>query len=247
MYGDPATNAKYWVSQHSMNCLLMASAMVIGQLTGKTPSEAQIVYEASVTPSVERGPGKNMYLGLNSGSGIGNDDAVALLQNHGITTTLTQYRDSTQALDSLEATLDDPNKAAIAGINSGVLWAYVFKEDPPPNVNPANHAVVVIGVDTANNVVHLNDSGLGDMVDPQTKQPMGRDLQVPLDVFVRAWSASAYITFIAEDTGTIVPKTSWVGTMPRKDALDSVVNTPFAMGNLNNDDPTKAQHLVHFR
>ncbi|SUA13833.1 Uncharacterised protein [Mycolicibacterium aichiense] len=247
MYGDPTTNAKYWVSQHSMNCTLMATAMVIGQLTGKTPSEAQIVYEASTTPSVNRGPGKSMYLGLNSDTGINDGDARALLANHGITTTYTRYTDPNQALEDLKSTLDDPKKAVIVGIDSAVVWAEVYKKDPPPNVKTADHSVVVIGVDTNNNIVHLNDSGLGDDLDPITNQPVGRDVQIPLDVFIRAWSADSYLIFAGEQTGNPIPRTAWVANMPRKDALDSVVNTPFAMGDLNNNDPAKAQHLVHFR
>jgi hypothetical protein len=38
----------------------------------------------------------------------------------------------------------------------------------------------VTGVDTANNVVHLNDSG--------TKK--GRDERIPLELFVQAWDTS---------------------------------------------------------
>jgi hypothetical protein len=44
----------------------------------------------------------------------------------------------------------------------------------------ADHAVVVTGVDTANGIVHLNDSGSRD----------GRDEQVRMDVFVKAWATS---------------------------------------------------------
>jgi hypothetical protein len=43
-----------------------------------------------------------------------------------------------------------------------------------------NHAVVVTGVDTGANVVHLNDSGT----------PDGRDEQIPLATFTRAWATS---------------------------------------------------------
>jgi hypothetical protein len=39
--------------------------------------------------------------------------------------------------------------------------------------------VVVTGVDTANGIVHLNDSGV----------KTGRDEQVSLDVFIKAWAA----------------------------------------------------------
>ena len=40
--------------------------------------------------------------------------------------------------------------------------------------------MVVTGVDTANNVVHLNDSGT----------PKGRDEQIPLELFLKSWETS---------------------------------------------------------
>jgi hypothetical protein len=43
--------------------------------------------------------------------------------------------------------------------------------------------VVVTGVDTRNNVVHLNDSG----------SSTGRDEQIPLALFVQAWDASHHL------------------------------------------------------
>jgi hypothetical protein len=48
-------------------------------------------------------------------------------------------------------------------------------------LNPThNHSVVVTGVDTRNQVVHLNDSGSTE----------GRDEQIPLALFMQAWAAS---------------------------------------------------------
>jgi hypothetical protein len=37
--------------------------------------------------------------------------------------------------------------------------------------------VVITGIDTANNVVHLNDSGI----------KTGKDEQIPLTLFLQAW------------------------------------------------------------
>ena len=37
MYGDPAAAAKWWRHQKYDDCVLMASADVIGQMTGKEP------------------------------------------------------------------------------------------------------------------------------------------------------------------------------------------------------------------
>ena len=51
IYGDPDRLSQYWARQSSDNCLLMATAMVIGQITGKMPTELQIVWEAMRTQS----------------------------------------------------------------------------------------------------------------------------------------------------------------------------------------------------
>jgi hypothetical protein len=59
-------------------------------------------------------------------------------------------------------------------------------------VNPvSDHAVVVTGVDTANGVVHLNDSGT----------PDGRDEQIPMALFAKAWATSHNFMVITTGTG----------------------------------------------
>ena len=50
----------------------------------------------------------------------------------------------------------------------------------PGNHTEENHFVVVIGIDTKARVVHLNDSGI----------KHGRDEQVDLAAFEKAWAAS---------------------------------------------------------
>ena len=68
----------------------------------------------------------------------------------------------------------------IVSVNAELIWHQPV-ETKDENGNPrGDHAVVVTGVDTANNVVHLNDSGT----------PEGRDEQIPMALFVQAWDAS---------------------------------------------------------
>jgi hypothetical protein len=56
-----------------------------------------------------------------------------------------------------------------------------WSDDGDKYGNPTqNHTVVVTGVDTSNDVVHLNDSGSSE----------GRDEQIPLALFIQAWAAS---------------------------------------------------------
>lgn len=52
MYGDPAAAAKYWRQQTYDDCVLMSAADVIGQVTGREPSERAIIKVAQSTPSV---------------------------------------------------------------------------------------------------------------------------------------------------------------------------------------------------
>src|ERR1700758_3765349 len=51
MYGDPAAAAPYWRQQHSSDCGEMAVADVVGQITGREPTEQQITALAAATPS----------------------------------------------------------------------------------------------------------------------------------------------------------------------------------------------------
>ena len=44
-YGDPDQASQYWVRQTLDDCSLMATADVIGQLTGNQPSEGEIVFD----------------------------------------------------------------------------------------------------------------------------------------------------------------------------------------------------------
>jgi uncharacterized protein YvpB len=82
-------------------------------------------------------------------------------------------------IEGLEQHLDGGHKV-IASVNSELIW-HKPVADRDKYGNPThNHSVVVTGVDTRNEVVHLNDSGSSE----------GRDEQIPLALFVQAWAAS---------------------------------------------------------
>jgi hypothetical protein len=66
-------------------------------------------------------------------------------------------------------------RKVIAGLNAETIWNYPAGQGQRTQ---ADHAVVVTGVDTANDVVHLNDSGT----------PTGRDEQIPMATFTQAWT-----------------------------------------------------------
>src|ERR1700761_1072918 len=52
MNGDPAAAAHFWQLQHDSNCAEMSVADVVGQVTGKQPSEQEIDATAENTRSV---------------------------------------------------------------------------------------------------------------------------------------------------------------------------------------------------
>ncbi|PJE21662.1 MAG: hypothetical protein CK431_20560, partial [Mycobacterium sp.] len=74
---------------------------------------------------------------------------------------------------ALERALDQGRKV-IAGVNNRILW------DEGGDRSRENHFVVVTGIDTRADMVHLNDSGI----------KAGRDEQVSLATFAAAWATS---------------------------------------------------------
>jgi hypothetical protein len=194
MYGDPAAAAKYWRYQKYDDCVLMSSADVIGQITGKEPSERAIIKAAQVTPSVVH-PG-SIYTtptntkNPNSGMGTSFADVPTLLKLYKIDAVITNKDHA--AKDGIPAGIEGVAEAlaeghkVIVSVNAELIWHQPV-ENKDDNGNPrGDHAVVVTGVDTANDVVHLNDSGTKD----------GRDEQIPLALFLKAWGASKQLMVV---------------------------------------------------
>ena len=188
MYGDPAAAAQWWRNQKYDDCVLLATADVIGQMTGKEPSEQAIIKKAQSTPSVVH-PG-TIYTkpadtkNPNSGMGTSFADAPTLLAQYKVDAVITNKTHAAKdgivpGMEGLEQQLGAGHKV-IVSVNAELIWHQPV-ETKDENGNPqGDHAVVVTGVDTANNVVHLNDSGT----------PEGRDEQIPMALFVQAWDAS---------------------------------------------------------
>jgi hypothetical protein len=195
MYGDPAAAAKYWRYQKYDDCVLMSSADVIGQVTGKEPSERAIIKVAQSTPSVVH-PG-SIYTtpantkNPNSGMGTSFADVPALLKLYKIDALITNKEHAAKdgipgGIEGIEEALADGHKV-IVSVNAELIWHQPV-ETKDDNGNPrGDHAVVVTGVDTANQMVHLNDSGTKD----------GRDEQIPMALFLKAWGASKELMVVA--------------------------------------------------
>jgi len=171
MHGDPAAAAPFWrYQQQDLDCGEMAVADVIGQITGHEPTEAEITATAANMPSGSHAGPIYRPSGRTS-----NSDLAALLRHYGI-----QAADVHTNIDALERDLDQGRKV-IVGLNDKTVW------DEPGNHTQENHFVVVTGIDTAAGVVHLNDSGI----------KAGRDEQVPLGTFEKAWGTGDNFAVLA--------------------------------------------------
>ena len=193
MYGDPTAAAKYWRLQNYDDCAIMSSADVVGEITGKLPAEKAIIKVAQSTPSVSH-PG-SIYVkpasksdALN-GMGTAPGDLPTLLAQYGVhasTTDADSERKTGLAtgVDALKQYLA-AGRGVIVALNAEMIW-----NEPVEGKPRADHAVVVTGVDAAKGIVHLNDSG--------TKS--GKDEQIPLAVFMKAWATSHYFMTVTKET-----------------------------------------------
>ncbi|WP_231996234.1 C39 family peptidase [Mycobacterium scrofulaceum] len=156
MYGDPDAAAEFWQQQsYEDNCGLASVADVVGEVTGHSPTEQQIIKLAQNTPSsIRNGPiyapaGDPAHDGPNGG--IDMADTVVLLDHYGIKSHMTYDKHPEEVgLSSLEQYLS-ANRKIIAWVNSGTIL------NSNDQRTSADHLLVVTGIDTNKDVVHLND------------------------------------------------------------------------------------------
>jgi hypothetical protein len=175
VYGDPAAVAQYWRQQSlEDNCGLMSVADVVGEITGKEPTEQQMITLAQNTPSgTNPGP---IYASsvdpshANGNGGVEMADLVVLLDHYGIKSAMywTAHPETT-GMPALQQYLRDGRKA-IAWVNSAVIWNTTDQR------TKADHYLVVTGIDTNKKIIHLNDPG--------ADHP---DEQVSITTFTNAW------------------------------------------------------------
>jgi hypothetical protein len=170
--GDPDDMAGWHVAQTYDDCALMATADVVGQMTGDAPSEDEIISYAQSTPSVAQ-PGDMIYH-----QGVTDDDPDAgtifkdlpiVLAHYGVD----GHYVGNSNMDALMGVLRDGG-AVIVNLNSQYIWGGDGQK------TEADHALVVTGVDTDNDIVHMNDSGTED----------GANEQVSIETFTAAWQTS---------------------------------------------------------
>ena len=185
LYGDPEAAAPFWRYQaYDDDCVPMAVADVVGQLTGNQPSQQAIVEVAQSTPSIVHSgpiytkPGKRQH-----GDGMSFNDEPVLLAHYGIQAVSTSEARAAKTgvptgMEALEQALAKGHKV-IAGVNAELIWREPVKDKNKDGEPESNHAVVVTGVDTARGLVHLNDSG----------SKKGGDEKVPIDIFISSWDS----------------------------------------------------------
>jgi hypothetical protein len=179
MYGDPGAAAAYWRYQHQEDCGLMAVADVVGQLTGHEPTQIGIELRGLFTKSAAH------HGTIYEFDGTAPEDLVVLLEHYGIQSDLT----TGNTMAGLEQDLAGGHKV-IAGLNAETIWNYPPGKGQRTN---ADHAVVVTGVDTRTDIVHLNDSGT----------PTGRDEQIPMATFTQAWATGDNLLIVTRQTNSI--------------------------------------------
>jgi Peptidase_C39 like family len=178
MYGNPQAAAPYWHYQIGEDCGLMAVADVVGQATGREPTQVGIELRGVFTKSEAH------HGGIYRFDGTSPEDMVVLLGQYGVQSQLT----SGNTMQALEQDLAGGHKV-IAAVNAETIWNYPAGQGQ--RTEP-DHAVVVTGVDTGADVVHLNDSGT----------PNGRDERLPMATFTRAWATGNNLLIVTQQTGT---------------------------------------------
>ncbi|MGU3502383.1 hypothetical protein [Mycobacterium sp. C31M] len=191
VYGDPEAATRYWVAQSEGDCGLMATRMVIGEITGDPPTEREIIDLAADTPS-ECSPGEPVYdesfdpADGGIGHGTCTTDLILLFDQFDIDT---DYTNDDVAADGgpdtgMDALLDYLNdgRQAIVCVNSKIIW------DTEGDRTTCGHLITVAAVDVPNDTVYLGDSG-GEDTEGET---------VSTDTFEAAWATGGHELLITQ-------------------------------------------------
>jgi hypothetical protein len=171
MFGEPAVAAAYWQEQHASDCGEMAVADVVGQVTGRQPSEQQIIDLAeNISSTAGSGP-------VWKPTGFTDiRDLPILLLHYGI------KADNVQTdIGALKQKLREGHKIIVI-LNAETIW------NRPGKRNSGNHFVVVTGIDTGSGVIHLNDSAIN----------TGRDEKVSIATFEQAWAPNFHSAIVTQ-------------------------------------------------
>lgn len=176
--GNPAAQMDDWIHQNSIdNCAVAAETSLINQFIGDHLSLDDATYISASHGWYEQGGGTMP-------DEIGNLMDLNGIPNHSVI-------DGT--MDQLAYELQQGH-GIIVGVNTDELWdegilnnikQFFLDAFGLDNVNPANHAVTVTGIDISDPdhpMVIINDSGT----------PNGAAVKYPLDQFQDAWENSGF-------------------------------------------------------
>jgi hypothetical protein len=175
--GDPAAQMDDWIYQDADNCAVAAETSIINQFLTVDLTLDEAGYISSSSGWWQPGMGTNP-------DEIGNLMDVYNIPNHTV---------MGGSIEQLAWELEQGN-GLIVGVNSAELWdegilntikQFFLDAFGLDDINPADHAVVVTGIDVSNPdqpMVILNDSGT----------PNGAAAAYPLDQFVDAWQNSGF-------------------------------------------------------
>jgi hypothetical protein len=198
--GHPAQDAMFEHHQNeNFDCAEASIADVINEQTGTNLTDEQLVQEASSTPSTLAtdpltGQPLPMYDPQNGGTCL--QDAPALLAAHGVDASYTDDSVAGQAgypatgMDALQNEMQAGHPVLVA-VDGPKIWAAIGQPDPDGDPNKADHVVQVTGIDTTNDIVYLNDTGI----------PDGAGEAVPMSVFEQAWALSNHAMVAGSDAG----------------------------------------------
>ncbi|UNC07797.1 hypothetical protein [Mycolicibacterium holsaticum] len=181
VYGDPEAATRFWAQQSESDCGLMATRMVVGEITGAAPSEREIIDLATATPS-QCTPGEPVYdesvdpTDGGVGHGTCSTDLLLLLKHFGIDAHYTNDAEAADGgldtgIDALADYLGNGQQAMVC-VNSRIIW------DTDGDRTNCGHMITVAAIDFDNDAVYLGDSGGDDT----------RGEQVSIDVFESAWA-----------------------------------------------------------
>lgn len=168
LVGDPGEHMEVWHMQDSSDtCAVVAQEFILEHLLGRSFEEADLVQQAQDA---------GIY---HPGAGTAPEDMGRLLELHGVQVdraTGASVEDIVHALDSGHQVIAciDANELSHQGLVSSLLEVVGLPG------RPAGHAVQVIGFhmdDPLHPTVVLNDPG----------RPDGCGLEVPVEIFTRAW------------------------------------------------------------
>lgn len=176
--GDPSSQMDDWIFQNTNdNCAVAAEVSIIHQFIGNDLNLDDASYISASHGWYQPGMGTDP-------SEIGNLMDLSGISNHSV---------MGATIEQLALELQNGH-GVIVGVNADELWDEGILNDIKQffldafgldNINPANHAVVVTGIDLSNPnnpMVIINDSGT----------PNGAAVKYPLDQFTDAWENSGF-------------------------------------------------------